>query len=104
MSIRPFARALLVVPALLMACSSTDDTSTTDPADDNNPFLQDMSNSGKADTAYLNPDGIEVELDVEADVQAPAYRVLESPAFVAQFATTYLRERKEFYVESMART
>ncbi len=102
MSIRPFARALLVVPALLMACSSTDDSSTTDPADDNNPFLQDMSNSGKADTAYLNPDGIEVELDVEADVQAPAYRVLEAPAFVAQFATTYLRERKEFYVESMA--
>lgn len=102
MSMRRSARALFLLPALLLACSSGDGDQTSTPAEETNPFLQDMSNSGKADTAYLNPDGIEVELDVEGDVSAPSYRLLESPAFVAQFATTYLRERGEFYMESMA--
>ncbi len=102
MSMRRHARALFLLPALLVACSSSDGDQTTDPGTESNPFLQDMSNSGKADTAYLNPDGIEVELDVEGDVAAPSYRILEAPAFIAQFATTYLRERKEFYLESIA--
>lgn len=103
MSMRRLACAL-AIPALAFACSSSDSgapgAGTEDPGP--NPFLEDMSNSGKADTAYLNPDGIEVEVDIEADVQSPAYRVLESPLFVSQFATTYLRQRNEFYLESLA--
>src|SRR5262245_36010236 len=100
MSIRRFAK-IVSIPALLIACSSSDGgDSSSEPG--GNPFLEDMSNSGKADTAYTNPDGIEVEVDIEGDVAAPSYRILESPLFVAQFATTYFRERKEFYVESLA--
>ena len=90
------------IPALLLACSSSDGGSKSPGSSGPNPFLQDQSNPGKADTAYLNPDGIEVEVDVEADVTAPSYRLLESPVYVAQFATTYLRERKQFYIESLA--
>lgn len=101
MSFRRIAYSALV-PAILLACSSSDGGSGGGDTGGPNPFLQDQTPSGKADTAYLNPDGIEVEVDLEADVQAPAYRLLESPAFVSQFATTFLRERGEFYLESLA--
>jgi hypothetical protein len=50
----------------------------------------------------MNPDGIEVEVDLEADVDAPSYRVLEAPAHLGQFALTYMRKHKEFYIESLA--
>src|SRR5512134_3158951 len=63
-----------------------------------NPFLDDQSNRGKEDTAYLNPDGIEVEVDLEADVEAPSYRLFDAPAVVGQFALTYLRNRGQFYL------
>ena len=67
-----------------------------------NPFLEDMSNPGKEDTGYLNPDGIEVEVDLEGDVEAPSYRLYDGPAELGQFAVTYLRNRREFYLESLA--
>lgn len=67
-----------------------------------NPFLAGQTRIGKADTDYQNPDGVEVEVDVEGEVDAPESRRLESPAFVAQFALTYLRENGEFYLESLA--
>jgi len=70
--------------------------------DEPNPFLEDMSNPGKEDTAYMNPDGIEVEVDLEGDVEAPSYRLYDAPAEVGQFALTYLRKRGEFYLESLA--
>lgn len=70
--------------------------------DDDNPFLQDQSNSGKEDTAYVNPDGTEVEVDLEADVEGPAYKLADGPAHVGQFALTYLRKRGDFYLESLA--
>jgi hypothetical protein len=93
----------LALPFLILAACSSSDSGPGETGDSGgNPFLEDQSNSGKADTAYLNPDGIEVEVDIEADVSAPAHRLLESPLFVSQFATTYLRERKEFYLESLA--
>jgi hypothetical protein len=69
---------------------------------DENPFLQDMSNKGKEDTGYINPDGIEVEVDLEADVEASSYRLFDAPAELGQFALTYLRKRGEFYLESLA--
>jgi hypothetical protein len=67
-----------------------------------NPFLTDQSNEGKADTAYVNPDGIEVEVDLEADVEAPAYQLADAPTMLGQFALTYLRKHGEFYLESLA--
>jgi hypothetical protein len=67
-----------------------------------NPFLEDQSNPGKEDTAYLNPDGIEVEVDLEADVEAPDSRKRDAPADLGQFAVTYLRRNGQFYLESLA--
>ena len=67
-----------------------------------NPFLEDPSPSGKEDTFYLNPDGIEVEVDLEADVQASSYQLRSAPAQLGQFALTYLRKHGEFYLESLA--
>ncbi|MSP59573.1 MAG: hypothetical protein EXR72_04380 [Myxococcales bacterium] len=67
-----------------------------------NPFLEDQSNEGKEDTGYLNPDGVEVEVDLEGDVVGPTYRLPDAPAEIGQFALTYLRHRKEMYLESLA--
>ncbi|NMC70416.1 MAG: hypothetical protein GYA57_10165 [Myxococcales bacterium] len=73
-----------------------------DAGDEENPFLDDMSNGGKEDTGYLNPDGIEVEVDLEGDVEASSYRLFEAPAEVGQYAMTYLRHRGQFYLEGLA--
>jgi hypothetical protein len=67
-----------------------------------NPFLQDQSESGKEDTAYLNPDGIEVEVDLEADVKGSSYQIADGPAELGQYALTYLRNRGTVYLESLA--
>src|SRR5678815_3124951 len=34
--------------------------------DGDNPFLGDLSDPGKEDSAYMNPDGIEVDFDLDA--------------------------------------
>jgi hypothetical protein len=78
----------------LCACSSG-------PAP-HNAFLDDTPEDGKADSNYLNPDGEEVEVDLEGDVQADANNIDDAPAQSAQFALTYLRQRKQFYLESLA--
>jgi len=67
-----------------------------------NPFLDEQGNQGKQDTQYMNPDGIEVEVDLEGDVDAPDFRKGDAPAVLGQFALTYLRKRGEFYLESLA--
>ena len=67
-----------------------------------NPFMEDQSNLGKEDSQYQNPDGVEVEVDLEADVEGPAWRLPMAPAMVGQYAMTYLRKRGEFYLESLA--
>jgi len=93
-------RALLgSIPALVLAVGCADLA-----ADDEgeNPFLQDMSNGGKEDTGYLNPDGSEVEVDLEGDVEASSWRIFDAPAELGQYALTYLRKRGEFYLESLA--
>jgi hypothetical protein len=72
------------------------------PQLDDNPFLTGQPDQGKADTAYQNPDGIEVELDIEGDVEVSAAQHMKSPVMLAQFATTYLSKRGEFYLESLA--
>jgi hypothetical protein len=90
---------------LFPACSSEAvDASIGTPSQEegSNPFLEDQSNRGKEDTAYINPDGIEVEVDLEGDTGAPGYQRRKSPAYISQFATTYLLRRGKFYLESLA--
>jgi hypothetical protein len=88
----------LLIPFICTGCAAS-------PADEGgaNPFLDDQSNVGKVDTAYQNPDGVEVEVDLEADLNgASSYQLFEGPAHLAQFAMTWLRKRGEFYLESLA--
>ncbi|MDQ1347936.1 MAG: hypothetical protein QG573_1310 [Acidobacteriota bacterium] len=93
------ARSLLALTltAALGAC-----TPAADEVEAPNPFLEDQYDEGKEDTAYLNPDGIEVEVDLEADVEGSEYRIWDGPAELGQFALTYLRKRGEVYLESLA--
>src|SRR6185436_2748133 len=86
-----------ILISLMAACSGP-----VDGVDGTNPFLQDQSNDGKEDTAYLNPDGIEAEVDLEGDVSGPTYRLPDGPAVLGQFALTYLRKRGDIYLESLA--
>lgn len=89
------------------ACSSGSHVSTPEQDDPGvNPFLQDQGPPGKSDTAYLNPDGREVEVDLEGDIEVAAgtssSRLFDGPADLGQFAVTYLRKRGQFYLESLA--
>ncbi len=99
-SIVGLALLALVVPA----CSGgSDSPSQQEPFSSGpNPFTEDQGNPGKADTEYFNPNGIEVEVDLEADVTASSGRIWDAPAELGQFALTYLRKRGQFYLESLA--
>jgi hypothetical protein len=70
--------------------------------DGDNPFLADMSDSGKEDSAYMNPDGIEVEVDLEGDVEGASYQLKNGPVEIGQFALTYFRKQEKMYIESLA--
>jgi hypothetical protein len=85
---------LLLVPAL--GCGAGGGGSGA------NPFLEDQALQGKADTQYLNPDGVEVEVTLEADVQASEWALEKAPAMIGQYGMTYLRKSGEFYLESLA--
>jgi hypothetical protein len=80
---------------LLAACAA-------DPASGKNPFTEDMSDSGKEDSAYLNPDGTEVEVDLEGDVTGSSSELSDAPAQLGQFAMTYFRKNNTMYIESLA--
>lgn len=75
---------------------------TVDLTSDQNPFLVDQTPQGKADTHYMNPDGVEVEVDLEADIEAPEYRLDIGPAVLGQFAMTHLRKQGSVFLESLA--
>ena len=98
------ASVLLLALAPLACSSDTEPSGGSGTADEGtNPFLDDQSNTGKEDSAYMNPDGIEVEVDLEADVVvSSSWRLADAPADLGQFALTYLRKRGEFYIESLA--
>ena len=76
----------------------------TDASEDgSNPFTEDLPDSGKEDSAYLNPDGIEVEVDLEGDVATSVgSRAEEAPVAIGQFALTYFRKQEKMYIESLA--
>jgi hypothetical protein len=90
----------LVFGGLLGGCSGDG----ADPPAGPNPFLEDQGADGKSDTGYLNPDGVEVEVDLEANVTSPGNRITHAPADVGQFAMTYLRKAERMYLESWAET
>ncbi|MFZ4737106.1 MAG: proprotein convertase P-domain-containing protein [Bradymonadia bacterium] len=94
--------SLLALPMMGCGESETADPEPEAVAAGPNPFLAAQTAGGKEDTAYTNPDGIEVEVDLEADIDAPAYNIARAPAELGQFAVTYLRKRGEFYLESLA--
>jgi hypothetical protein len=85
--------------AIVPGCTSSQ---TVDPNDEANPFDADYSDDGKADTGYQNPDGLEVEVDIEGDANAPSFQIEDAPAMLAQFALTDLRKRDVMYLESLA--
>jgi hypothetical protein len=95
--------------AIATGCSADDKNDAaaagegTDPTvDQANPFTAAPAGQGKEDTAYSNPDGVEVEVDIEADLEGAGYRSDRGPAELGQFAVTYLRKNGDFYLESLA--
>jgi len=92
--------ATAVLSALLFApgCADSQDAVT----DDSNPFTEEYADAGKEDTGYLNPDGVEVEVDIEGDAIADRGEMENAPAMLAQFALTELRNRGVMYLESLA--
>lgn len=93
--------AVWAVISSFSGCGEQEPAGPGDEEDLSNPFTEDFS-EGKEDTGYQNPSGIEVEVDLEADVEAPSYRIFDAPADLGQFVVTYLRKRNEFYIESIA--
>jgi hypothetical protein len=89
--------ASLSLVLVASGCASTEPGSAED-----NPFLQDMADDSKADSAYMNPDGIEVEVDLEGDVEATSSRIDEGPIAVGQYAMSYFRKQEKMYIESLA--
>src|SRR5438477_11164408 len=80
---------------LLGACAAA----PSSPAD--NPFLQNQDDDGKEDSAYLNPDGTEVEVDIEGDVTGTSFQIGDAPALLGQFALTDFRKSNTMYIESL---
>ena len=88
--------------SILAGCSSSPSApGAPDLTDESNPFLHGSLPSGKGDTAYMNPDGREVKVDLEGDVDTnePDWN---APVDLGQYALTYLRKREQFYIESLA--
>jgi hypothetical protein len=79
----------------LAACGASEQTGE-------NPFTQNMDDEGKEDSAYMNPDGVEVEIDLEGDVAGPSYQLADGPAAIGQYALTYFRKKDMMYIESLA--
>lgn len=98
-TVRTLLAALVPVAALVASCGPAEEEIT----DEVNPFLAVEAEGEKADTAYVNPAGKEVEIDLEGDVTLQDFRnVRKAPAELGQFALTYLRKKGDFYLESLA--
>lgn len=110
MTLRRSLAPLIALPLALAPIVACDDGAAGDDGADRKSFDEGAANPllttgepGKADTQYLNPDGIEVEVDVEADLEgASSWQKADGPAILAQYAMTYLRKEKQIYLESLA--
>ena len=89
--------AMVVASAAATGCGGTTAATSGD-----NPFLTPPADDGKEDSGYVNPDGVEVEVDIEGDVSGPAYQIADGPAQLGQFAMTYFRKSNTMYIESLA--
>ncbi|MBN2494009.1 MAG: proprotein convertase P-domain-containing protein [Deltaproteobacteria bacterium] len=92
------ALAASLVALTMAACHISDDGRSL--YEGPNPFLD--PSGGKEDTGYVNTRGVELHVSLEADIIAPAYRIFDAPAELAQFAVTYLRDQQRFYLEILA--
>ncbi|MCK5800033.1 MAG: proprotein convertase P-domain-containing protein, partial [Deltaproteobacteria bacterium] len=88
----------VALACLGMGASACEQTTGGDEALISNPFT-DSAGEGKADTAYINLRGTELEVSIEADVEASAWQIFDGPAEVMQYAVTYLRNRNKIYLE-----
>ncbi len=89
----------LIIGGLVTAgCGPTRED--TDP-EYSNPFTDPVA-GGKEDTGYYNLTGVELHVTLEADVEATGWRMFDAPAYLAQFAVSYLRKSNGFYVELLA--
>ncbi|MFM2153709.1 MAG: hypothetical protein RL199_2144, partial [Pseudomonadota bacterium] len=95
-------RPMLASLALLSACAPASEVVDEQPLEEN-PFLKYENEPEKEDTAYVNPAGREIEVDLEGDIaDTIAWRREQGPAALGSFAQTYLRKRRDFYLESLA--
>lgn len=102
MLVTRFASLLALFSALALGCGESEVLDYTSGNDGPNPFLDDQQGGAKMDSHYTNPGGVEVEVDIEADIEAPSSRLDTGPATLAQYAMTYLRNSGELYLESLA--
>ena len=102
--IRRFGATLLFGTAL--ACGGGGVEDLTDPAV--NAFVEGedfavAANDGKEDTGFLSSlDAREVEMTIEADVEATTWSLDRAPLEVGQFALTYFRQTQDIYIQSLA--
>ncbi len=75
-----------------------DGKSTTE----DNPFFEDYSDPGKADTGWITASNApEVEVVLEGEMEVPGrWQFLQGPTDQSQFALTYLRKHYKVYIES----
>lgn len=102
---------LLALAVPLLACGTaeqepiTDDEVTCGSGDADSIFAdtEACGEDPKADTGYVTSlDAREMELTLEGDVVAPTYDLQRAPLAVGQFALTYLRQKKDLYIQSLA--
>jgi hypothetical protein len=95
-------RHVLLVPFVLVSMLQV--RCADDPASgtESNPFLDETFGEGKEDSGYVNLKGMEVHVTLEANIEAPPYAIFNAPPDLAQYAVTYLREHREFYLEILA--
>ena len=83
----------LSIIALAAACSSSTPSESSSTSSDfyegPNPMTEPPL--GKADSEYLSQRAKEIELTLEADIEAPPSKIFEAPAALAQFAFSALK-------------
>lgn len=88
--------AIFFAAALVVGCGGAEQL-------ESNPFLEGWeAGNDKEDTGYVNLRYTEMEVTLEGDLEAPSYRIFEAPGELAQFAVTYLREKRGLYLEILA--
>ncbi len=70
--------------------------------DDDNPFMEDLSDPGKEDSGWISAvNAPEVELVLESDIHSPGrWQAMTGPIDLSQFALTHLRKNAKVFVES----